>query len=166
MSKLSNHKKLLGPSVFAAIAVIIATSTFGVNSGMALEGPALTAQRVEELKKGEFRKAASLKDLPADVKTALGDIADAGKPWASGCVGGPELKHVRFISAFVGDKQCWVFFESGGFAYYKKLALYSCGKAADGKSIMLWSMMISDPMETVESLRTFVEAQAAKKEGA
>ncbi len=163
MSKRSNPKNLLGTSVLAAIAAVIATSSLGVNSAMSQEA-AVLSKEAEALKKAEFRKATSLKDLPSEVRSALGEIADVGKPFAAGCVGGPGVPHQRLICAFVSDNRCWVSYESGGFAYMRRVALFPCGSAADAKETKtLWSSITPEAIETIDALKKFVSDQISAK---
>lgn len=138
-------------------------ASFGACPVMSQNATSVLAQEAKSLKATEFRKVITLNDLPSEVRAELGDMADVGKPFAAGCVGGPGVPHQRLISGFVGNNRCWVAFESGGFAYMHRLALYSHGKEADGKAKVLWSSTTPEAIDTVEALKKFVDEQVSEK---
>jgi len=60
----------------------------------------------------------SMTALPAEIRTALGEMSDRGGPFASGCVSLHGEPHSRFASARVGLDTARVTIERGGIAHF------------------------------------------------
>jgi hypothetical protein len=60
----------------------------------------------------------SMTALPAEIRTALGEMADRGGPFAPGCVSLHGEPHSRFAGARVGAQTARVTIERGGIAHF------------------------------------------------
>lgn len=61
---------------------------------------------------------ASMTALPAEIRSALGEMSDRGGPFASGCVSLHGEPHSRFVGARVGLETAQVTIERGGIAHF------------------------------------------------
>jgi hypothetical protein len=61
---------------------------------------------------------ASMTALPAEIRSALGEMSDRGGPFASGCVSLHGEPHSRFVGARVELETAQVTIERGGIAHF------------------------------------------------
>ena len=97
---------------------------------------------LETFGKGAFQRITRVADLPSAVrelyssKEGTAAMADAGQPFAAGCVGGPGQPHMRLITGGFKQPYSFVFFESGGIALFDQLKVY---ELSNNKAIEIWS---------------------------
>jgi hypothetical protein len=77
---------------------------------LACFGPATVSAQTAEI--------ASMTALPAEIRAALGEMADRGGRFAPGCVSLHGEPHSRFVSARVGAESAQVTIERGGIAHF------------------------------------------------
>jgi hypothetical protein len=126
-------------SIVARILFLLFTASVVTNTGnscvLADDAKGLSDEERAHFVKTKFQPLKTTKDLPAPVRESLGLVADParmadpGKEWAAGCVGGPDLPHERLILAGSSPDLCFVYFERGGIARFLVLQIYALTKS-------------------------------------
>ncbi len=91
--------------------------------------------------------------LPLPVQVDLQDfpMADSGESYQMGCVSGHEpLPLSRLIFGAVADDECYVHFESGGFAHLYSARHY---KLNGNKAELVESSYVPEKCDSVEQLK-------------
>ena len=83
-----------------------------------LAGPAVAFAQQAAGPAAQPAEIVSLKELPADIRAALGEISDRGGPFAPGCVSTHGEPHSRFWNARLGADTAQVTVERGGIAHF------------------------------------------------
>ena len=101
-----------------------------------------------------------VEELPLPVQLDLKNfpMADKGEPYQMGCVTGKlPLPLSRLILAAVSENECYVHFESGGFAHTYSARHY---KLSGNKAELLESSYVPEKYESVELLKQALSAVA------
>jgi len=107
-----------------------------------------------------FKFVDKIDELPLAVQIDLKDfpMADKGQPYQMGCVSGKELLPLsRLLLAAVSSEECYVHFESGGFAHTYSARHY---KLSGNKAELKESSYVPEKYETVEKLKQALSAVA------
>ncbi len=112
----------------------------------------------------DFKIVKKVDQLPLPVQIDLQNypMADSGESYQVGCVSGPEpLPLSRLIfgaCSGAGDgAECYVHFESGGFAHLYSVRHY---KLSGNKAELVESSYVPEKCETVEQLKQILAAVA------
>ncbi len=101
----------------------------------------------------DFKIVKKVDQLPLPVQIDLQNypMADSGESYQVGCVSGPEpLPLSRLIFGAVSDDECFVHFESGGFAHLYSGRHY---KLIGNKAELVESSYVPEKCENLEQLK-------------
>lgn len=155
---------------FTSLLLTLSTTTIGFlvtfNPNSAAPSVQVLEQEAELLKRtSEFRKVERLKDIPDSVKKELWPMAEPGQRWNGGCNWVEGLPQTRFVCGFLGEKRCWVIYETGGFGgFWNHALLYSLADTKGGSAAKLWAgnhqKLSSVDVESVDAFQKWISKQA------
>lgn len=106
-----------------------------------------------------FKVISKVSELPGGLNKQLGEMADPGKPFNSGCVRTPGLANQAMKFAAASNDRLWLSYQSGGFCLINKLELYEL----QGKTNkLLWSTVTPRPMASLNEISEFLKKTILK----
>lgn len=115
-------------------------------------------KRVSE-SQDSFKTLLKVSELPGGLNKQVGEMADPGKPFNSGCVRTKGLPSQAMIFACASNDRLWFSYQSGGFCLVNKLELYELHA---NQSKLLWSTITPRPMASLGEISEFLKKTTSK----
>lgn len=106
-----------------------------------------------------FKTISKVSELPAGLSKQLGEMADPGKPFNSGCVRTAGLAGQSMTFAAATNDRLWLSYQSGGICLMNKLELYELN---GNKNKLLWSTITPRPMASLSEISDFLKKTVSK----
>lgn len=106
-----------------------------------------------------FKALSKVSELPAGLNKQLGELADPGKPFNSGCVRTPGLASQSLTFAAASNDRLWLSYQSGGICLMNKLELY---ELIGNKNKLLWSTITPRPLASLKEISEFLNKTISK----
>jgi len=106
-----------------------------------------------------FKPISKVNELPGGLNKEVGEMADPGKPFNSGCVRTPNLPSQAMQFAAATNDRLWLSYQSGGFCLMNKLDLY---EISGNKNKLLWSTVTPRPMASIKEISEFLKKTNSK----
>ncbi|MCW5823489.1 MAG: hypothetical protein KIT34_11855 [Cyanobacteria bacterium TGS_CYA1] len=140
---------------------LLASLTFLFPQYAMSEEQTLSKEEIKRVSESQdsFKTLLKVSELPAGLIKQVGEMADPGKPFNSGCVRTPGLASQAMKFACASNDRLWFSYQSGGFCLVNKLELY---ELQGNKSKLLWSTITPRPMASLSEISEFLKKTVSK----